>query len=107
MKKMKIMLLSFVLLTIVGGALAFKASGTRLYCTAPVNVGAPAGGLCTFDQSNNKTCPFDVISKFDAGGDSYCWTDPVNLDDDPQDIKECTTPSEAVICGTTTRLIGE
>ena len=58
MKKLKIMLLSFALLAIVGGALAFKARFASLYCTAPVNpAGQQANGFCTSQGTNVKTCP--------------------------------------------------
>ena len=49
MKKLKFMLLSFALLAIVGGALAFKAKFTTLYCTAPVN-----------DATISKACAVDA-----------------------------------------------
>jgi hypothetical protein len=47
MKKLKIMLLSFALLAVVGTTLAFKARlSNKLYCTAPSNVNGQ-NGLCT------------------------------------------------------------
>jgi hypothetical protein len=50
MKKLKIMLLSFALLAIVGTALAFKARFADTYfCTAATN-GNGSGDLCTFTQ---------------------------------------------------------
>jgi len=85
MKKMKIMLLSFALLAIVGSALAFKArfSG-QFFCTAATN-GQSSGDICT--NPNNGGNPFicnvasvnkTTIDPLTGGGSNLrCTTDPV------------------------------
>jgi hypothetical protein len=56
MKKIKIMLLSMLVLAAVGGALAFKANSKYnvLYCTAP-NLVPPAQGAITDATNCNVT----------------------------------------------------
>jgi hypothetical protein len=74
MKKLKIMLLSFALLTVVGGALAFKAKFIQPYCTT------------TFDEHCNVTCPTLTLSTTSVVGNVYCYTiDEVGVFDDCKD----------------------
>ena len=70
MKKLKFMLLSFAMVAVVGGALAFKAKYSTSYCTGVV----PASGICL-----NAACPNLVIHKTTAGGVApfVCTTTPV------------------------------
>jgi hypothetical protein len=74
MKKVKIMLLSLVLLAVVGGALAFKARFIQLYCTAPT-----IGGAC-----NLKYCPTLTTSTTFQAVELACYTTPriYTLEDD-------------------------
>jgi hypothetical protein len=81
MKKMKIMLLSFALLAIVGAALAFRAKGETAFCTADVE---PSGALCKVDgvsTNANKACPIRINLTTQAGTETprftYCYTTPV------------------------------
>ena len=85
MKKLKIMLLSFALLAIVGGALAFKAKFNEQFCTAITNGGTSA--LCAAGAGLNKFCPNDLIRRTDNSKpfvDVYCYTTPQQLDGDPE-----------------------
>ena len=97
MKKLKIMLLSFALLAVVGGALAFKAKFITPYCTAAVN----GNGLCTVQVGVNKFCPIAVNSTTVATGTpTWCYTVPQDLDDDGD--KECSILNVATVrCITT------
>src|SRR5688572_4739575 len=75
MKKLKIMLLSFALLAIVGGALAFKAKlGGEAYCTTITN-GDNSPFFCSNDEDTQRlTCP-NLADRFpEAGGTAYCYT---------------------------------
>jgi len=99
MKKMKIMLLSFALLAIVGGALAFKAMGAIAYCTADPE----AGNACIVSgQSTNKACPNRTFLTNQLGGNgnrfTYCYTTPLAGRQDCKDAAGvndllCTTPT--------------
>jgi len=98
MKKMKIMLLSFALLAIVGGALAFKAKGHIAYCTADPE----SGNACIVSgQTANKACPNRIILTNQVGGTqtrfTYCYTTPVAGRSDCKDASGadllCTTPT--------------
>jgi hypothetical protein len=75
MKRLKIMLLSFVLLAIVGGALAFKAKNTKFYCTSK----AEPSGVCIF-LGESKYCPNPIYLTTAFGGTrfSYCYTTPLS-----------------------------
>jgi len=79
MKKLKFMLLSFALLAVVGGALAFKAKFNERYCytfTNEIHAATPA--LWCSDDAGllRTTCPeFDPEYKTDpAIGELYCYT---------------------------------
>jgi hypothetical protein len=74
MKKLKIMLLSFALLTVVGGALAFKAKFLSLDCTTTFEAG---------DNCAIKTCPNATFSTTWPVGDLYCYTT------DPDHVFDC------------------
>jgi hypothetical protein len=95
MKKMKIMLLSFALLAIVGGALAFRAKTTIAYCTAEVEESGPACKI----NSVNKACPNRIFLTTAAGTPrfTYCYTTPVAGRTDCLDASGnqllCTTPT--------------
>lgn len=67
MRKIKIMLMSLLVLAVVGGALAFKAKFQKIYCTAPV----PASGSCL-----NVKCPNVVESTTEGGTQNFCYTVP-------------------------------
>jgi hypothetical protein len=89
MKKLKFMLLSFALLAIVGGALAFKAKFQTLYCTTPSN---PDGteGFCTISSGVLSFCDLPVTGKIQSGTQVAfgCYTTAQDLDGD-SDV-ECT-----------------
>ena len=101
MKKLKIMLLSFALIAIVGAALAFRAKFDQPYCTTIPNVGVQHPGFCTsIDEPGlNKTCPIQLEGT-DQGPNRrfYCYT----LDGD--EIFDCKLPDETtpLRCITTT-----
>jgi len=65
MKKVKLMLLSFVLVATVGGLLAFKAKYHSTFCTARM-----VGGGC------DMACEGQLLNAtiVDASGNEYCWT---------------------------------
>jgi hypothetical protein len=58
MKRVKIMLMSLLVLAVVGGALAFKAKFEEDYCTT-LAVQTVAGGAftCNSTNGNRLTCP--------------------------------------------------
>jgi hypothetical protein len=96
MKKTKIMLLSFALLAILGGALAFKAKVPIAYCTADLEPNAP---FCKVNNVN-KACPNRVTLSSAAGTPrfTYCYTTPVAGRQDCLDAAGgnqllCTTPT--------------
>jgi hypothetical protein len=89
MKKLKIMLLSFALLAVVGSALAFKVRfADTFFCTIATN-GNASGDLCTFTQGsefgNKLYCPNPIFSTTDGTGV------PV--------ATYCTTPAQAIFGG--------
>lgn len=73
MKRVKIMLMSFALLAVVAGALAFKAKFVSDYCTTTAVQNAqgqftcPAGNLCT-------TTPMLSRQEATIGGTLFCTT---------------------------------
>lgn len=73
MKKLKIMLMSFAILAVVGGALAFNALGTTPYCTTFTNSQAQQN-FCTFSGILT-TCPIPQAGKLGSGSDPlFCYT---------------------------------
>ena len=80
MKKVKLMLASIAILAVVGGALAFKAKGTTVYCADLNHFGAKAG---------TQFCPAIPNSTFVEGTPaiSYC-SDKFGLND----LSTCTIP---------------
>jgi hypothetical protein len=89
MKKLKIMLLSFAVLAIVGSALAFKASfgpTSKTFCsTTLVNAG---GGLavCEVSTGVNTYCPNSIFTttqdKLKGNIGIWCTTTAQDLDGD-------------------------
>ena len=78
MKKVKFMMLSLALIAIIGGALAFKAKGTKNYCTALPDV----NNICTDGSNGQIPCPSPIVSTT-VGTDAvafYCYTLGVNCD---------------------------
>jgi uncharacterized membrane protein len=74
MKKMKIMLLSFALLAVVGSALAFKAKFTKNYCTADPEA---SPNFCKI-AGLNKACPNIVqLTTAPVQTNFYCYTTPI------------------------------
>ena len=87
MNKLKVMLLSFVLVAVVGGALAFKAKYDISYCTAPTDPGAVS---CP----STKACPnLTIHSYICSTGTFVCTANPV--------VGRCS----GVECGTTSAQI--
>lgn len=78
MKKVKIMLLSLSLVAVVGGALAFKSTYNRTFCTAPTSV--DGSQACV-----NVTCPNKVSGStfVDGEGDFICTTQTGGNIEDP------------------------
>jgi hypothetical protein len=89
MKKVKIMLLSFALLAVVGGALAFKAKFTEPLCYR-TTVGAGSTPLCSASSQLQITedifpnfgkyytaTPHDLRPTF-GGAECYTWVNPQN-----------------------------
>ena len=71
MKKLKVMLLSFALVAVVGGALAFNAKKGSSYCTAATNT---SGAFCP----TTKSCPTLITAKkIVSTGTFICTADPV------------------------------
>ena len=70
------MLLSFAILAIVGGALAFNAKNDKHFCTTITNAQASSGNFCTFNGAIT-TCPVAVFSKSVAGTPNFCYTTDV------------------------------
>lgn len=96
---MKIMLLSFALLAIVGGALAFKAKSLPFYCTAAVE----SNGTCLISGAQ-KACPNHILYTTAAGSTrfTYCYTTPVATRNDCKNAAGtadllCTTPTTSFI----------
>ena len=77
MKKIKVMLLSFALLAVVGGALAFKAKFNLPMCYR-ITTGAGANPVCPTRLTTSTTT--DVVA--DAL-DIYYTTEPQNLGNGP------------------------
>lgn len=69
MKKVKLMLLSFCVLAIVAGALAFKSKGNLKFCYAAVETSSP---FCGTEQSP-KACP-NYTSRGASGSTFLCTT---------------------------------
>lgn len=67
MKKVRIMLMSLLLLAVVGGALAFKVKFDVEYCTA-----AATNGTCP----SGKLCPNYAIDKTISDGGTLCTVAP-------------------------------
>lgn len=77
MKKVKIMLLSLLVLAVVGGALAFNANAKfeRSYCTTPPWQDASGQLFCT---TNPGSCPLLIEKTTTSGiGQLLCTTTPV------------------------------
>jgi hypothetical protein len=105
MKKIRIMLLSFTLLAVVGGAFAFRANFLVKYCTTDANEN-PTAGFCTFDASNNKTCPDElwattILPAQDPIIGTFCYTTPQDIDG--QGGVECKVGTQANQCLNNTR----
>lgn len=100
MKKLKIMLLSFAVLAVVGGALAFKArTGVLSFCTALTN-GAASGDVCTVQAGVKKYCPINVGVTTQSPTIRVCTTDKQDLDGNGS--VECEIPGfNTVQCATT------
>jgi hypothetical protein len=98
MKKIKIMLLSFALLAIIGSALAFKAKFSEEYCTALPN----AAGNCTVSVGVNKACPTQLHGTIEGGIEriAYCYTT-----DDADGNFDCKINNVTPLCITTTTLL--
>lgn len=73
MKKVKIMLMSILLLAVVGGALAFKAKYTADFCTTLARQSG-SNFFCTNASGAALTCPNLVENKTTDGtsGPIYC-----------------------------------
>ena len=69
MKKVKLMLLSFCVLAIVAGALAFKSKGSLKFCYAAVETSFPFCGT----EQNPKACP-NFANKVGPGTTWLCIT---------------------------------
>ena len=103
MKKLKIMLLSFALLAIVGSALAFKArfSGQQ-FCTAATN--GASSDICTVSAGLNQFCP-NLVNKTTVdpvngrGSALVCTTTPNN----PGTNADCNN----IRCETTTTIYND
>ena len=71
MKKVKIMLLSFAFVAVLGGALAFNTKNYNSYCTAPTN---SSGASCP----TTKSCPTLINNaKIVATGTFICTADTI------------------------------
>jgi hypothetical protein len=80
MKKMKIMLLSFAILAIVGGALAFKAKNTQSYCTAlpEANGSCSVGGSVKACPGGTGSAQIQLTTAAQGTRFTYCYTTPLN-----------------------------
>jgi hypothetical protein len=98
MKKLKLMLLSFALLTVAGGALAFKAILCEEYCTALPN----AAGNCTISVGVNKFCPTRQNATAEGGVERIplCYTT-----DDSDGNFDCKINGVTPVCITTSTLL--
>lgn len=76
MKKLKVLLLSFTIVAVVGAALAFKAKDTNSYCTAPTDPGAtpcPTTKSCPNLITNQKICTSGTfVCTANPGVDGSC-----------------------------------
>jgi hypothetical protein len=109
MKKLKIMLLSFAVLAVVGSALAFKARfAIQRYCTTATN--GQASNICDASPGLLKLCP-NLITKTtaDAGNGIvgiFCTTDAQDVDQNPNTPLSCKDQNgqNTVQCLTTTTI---
>jgi hypothetical protein len=74
MKKIKIMLLSFALLAIIGSALSFKAKFTKNYCTADLE-GSP--NFCKISGLNKICQNYVQLTTAPPQSNFYCYTTPL------------------------------
>jgi len=110
MKKLKIMLLSFAILAIVGSALAFKVRfQNTIYCTTNTNGQGSGQNVCTsvggvggeFKFCDIKT----TMTEINQGRGSFikCTTTPQDLDGGGV-LDDCVNGSTKVRCLTTSLL---
>ena len=108
MTKLRIMLLSFALLAIVGSTLAFKARfANTFFCTAPTN-GALAN-VCTVAAGVQKFCPNTILSTYQDQGlgqlnGYWCTTTARDLDADGA-ADDCMVGVVSLRCTTTTQTL--
>ncbi len=92
MKRVKLMLLSLLVLGVVGGAMAFKARFSASYCTTPVRIITTNGQhVCTAVGGAALTCPNPIAAVTTAGAtqfNSWCYT-TTNNDADCNPAPNC------------------
>lgn len=77
MKKVKIMLLSLLVLGVVGGVMAFKAKFNADLCTTPVRILPNGAYVCTNVVGLPLTCPnliLNVTTQFPTEINAWCTT---------------------------------
>jgi hypothetical protein len=86
MKKVKIMLLSLLVLAVVGGAMAFNARTTTKFCTIAPN----QDGSC---PTSPASCPITATTqKVTTGtGLTVCYTTDLGQFNDCSGVTTCTT----------------
>ena len=95
MKRVKLMLLSFCILAVVAGALAFKAKGTLDFCTAPTKSINP-----TLACPSNYACPTENTKLLANDGAFICTAATSGFAATPCKVNG--NPSGAtILCGTT------
>ena len=68
MKKLKLMLLSFTVLAIVGGALAFNVKGPQRFCTAALVNNSCLNVACANDRTGSNNSMFPLICTTPTSG---------------------------------------
>jgi hypothetical protein len=110
MKKLKIMLLSFAILAIVGSALAFKvAFQNTIYCTTDTNNQGVGENVCTSIGGQPGEMQFcditTTMTESNQGRGSFikCTALPQNLDGQGP-LDDCAVGTNKVRCVTTSLL---
>lgn len=85
MKKIKILLLSLIVLAILGGILAFKAKGTNKYCVKPIGIVNPPPNICQEGICNGALNASTTTTLADKDH-AFCYTITFDLNNCPEGI---------------------
>lgn len=99
MKKIKIMLMSLLILAVAGGALAFKAKFSKEYCTTLAKTTVQGGALTCKDAFGvGLFCPIDSpnITTIGGVGNFVCTTTTNGNPADPCSNLRCLAPTTKI-----------